>query len=70
MKTLTIVGGGLAAALGALWLLQGLGIVRLRPLLCVTACEGLQGPSAGWAIAGAALLLLGVAALVYGLRRR
>jgi hypothetical protein len=70
MKMLTILAGALAAALGGLWLLQGLGIVHLRPILCLTACEAVQGRSAGWAIAGAALLLLGATAFVYGLRRR
>ena len=70
MRTLVGPIGAAAVALGGLWLLQGLGVVHLRPILCVAACEAVQAPSAGWAIAGAALALLGAVVLAVVARRR
>jgi hypothetical protein len=64
MRKLTIIVGVLAILLGGLWLLQGLGVVRIRPILCVANCAPVQGPSTGWAIAGAIVLGLGIAAVV------
>ena len=49
---------------------QGLGIVTIPPILCVANCAPLEGPSTGWAIAGGVLLVAGVLALIYTLRRR
>lgn len=70
MRKLLGVFGVLAALLGGLWLLQGLGIANLKPILCVGACTPLAGPSATWAIIGAVVLAAGIAAAVYGFRRR
>ena len=49
----------IAVLLGGLWLLQGLGIVHLRPILCFADCAPVQGPSATWAVFGAVTLALG-----------
>jgi hypothetical protein len=65
-----LIVGVLAALLGSLWLLQGLGIVHIEPILCVAECEALQGPSATWAIAGLATLIGGILAVVYALKGR
>ena len=62
--------GGLAAALGGLWLLQGIGVVHLNPVLCVAGCQPVRGPSLGWALAGLAMLLIGAAAVFRALGRR
>lgn len=59
----------IAASLGALWLLQGLGIVHLRPILCFADCVPIQGPSATWAVVGAVMATAGGAAL-WSLMRR
>jgi len=69
-RPLALFAGGLAVALGLLWLLQGLGVVRLKPILCVAACQAVEGPSIGWVIAGLALAGVGAAAVLGGLRRR
>lgn len=62
MKTTIYFSIGLIAALlGGLWLLQGLGIVQIRPVLCFAECELIQGPSAIWAIIGAITFAAGVA---------
>jgi hypothetical protein len=61
--------GLVAALLGGLWLVQGLGLVTIPPILCVADCETLEGPSPGWAVAGAVLLLAGLGAIFWVLRR-
>lgn len=58
MKTLNLrkmfigLAGGLALALGGLWLLQGTGLVHVRPILCFADCVEIQGPSTTWTIVG------------------
>ena len=70
MKITSFLVGLLAALLGGLWLLQGLGIVHLQPVLCFADCDPVQGPSNAWALIGAAVLALGVAALFWSVQRR
>ena len=70
MKWIIVIVGVILALLGGLWLVQGLGLVTIAPILCVADCEPLEGPSTGWAIAGAATLLVGLAAIWLPLRRR
>ena len=70
MKWIIVIVGVILALLGGLWLVQGLGLVTIAPILCVADCEPLEGPSTGWAIAGAAALVVGLAAIWLPLRRR
>jgi hypothetical protein len=70
MKVLLTVLGIAAVLLGGLWLLQGLGLVHVKPILCFADCAPVQGPSALWAVVGGALLLAGLAALARAMRRR
>ncbi len=65
MKIFVLVVSILAVLLGGLWLLQGLGLVQVRPILCFANCEPVQGPSSTWAIVG----LLVVTAGILGIRR-
>lgn len=60
---------GLLIALGALWSVQGAGIVHLKPILCVADCQELQGSSAEWLATGLGAIAAG-AALWYFARRR
>jgi uncharacterized membrane protein (Fun14 family) len=69
MKIIALVIGVLAALLGGLWLLQGLGVVHIEPVACVAECETLEGPSMQWAVIGAIVVAAGLAAVFYGLRR-
>ena len=62
--------GVLVALLGALWLVQGLDIVHVRPVLCVADCEPVTGGSAQWTVVGAIALIVGVILARAGLRRR
>lgn len=62
--------GLIAAALGGLWLLQGLGVVHLRPILCFADCVPVQGRSAIWAVIGAMMLIAGCGIVVWSVRRR
>ncbi|WP_309663500.1 hypothetical protein [Tabrizicola sp.] len=59
IRTIVLVVAGIAVLLGALWLLQGLGVVHLRPLLCFADCAPVQGPSVTWAVIGAVTLAVG-----------
>lgn len=62
--------GLLTASLGLLWLLQGVGMVQVRPILCFANCVPVQGPSSRWAVIGIMMLTAGGAAVVWSLKRR
>jgi hypothetical protein len=67
--TILTVLGVLVALFGVLWLVQGLGIVQVAPLLCVADCEPVAGGSAGWTIAGLLAMLAGGFAIWIALYR-
>ena len=69
-KTICFSVGVVAVLLGGLWLLQGLGIVQIRPILCFANCDPVQGPSAIWAVVGAVVLAVGGAAVFWSLKPR
>lgn len=70
MKIVELLFGLFAVLLGGLWLLQGLGIVHLRPLLCFADCEPVQGPSASWAVIGALVFTGGASVVWWSSKRR
>ncbi len=65
-----LTGGLIAALLGGPWLLQGLGIVQMQPILCFANCAPIQGPSATWAVLGAVVLAVGGAVVYLSLKKR
>lgn len=66
MKRVFALGFGIVSVLlGGLWLLQGLGIVQVRPILCFADCAPIQGPSTVWAVVGALALALGLLCLIW-----
>ena len=69
MRILALVFGIAAISLGGLWLLQGLGVVQIRPILCFADCAPIQGPSTTWAVVGALALVLGSLAIIWSRRR-
>jgi hypothetical protein len=54
-----LVFGVIAALIGGLWLLQGLGVVQIKPILCFANCAPVQGPSTKWAVIGAVTVAIG-----------
>lgn len=70
MKKIAFGGGIVAMLLGGLWLLQGLGVVQMQPLLCFANCEPVQGASVTWVVIGAAVLAAGGSALFWTLKPR
>jgi hypothetical protein len=70
MKSLTLFLGVVAVLLGGLWLLQGLGAVQIRPLLCFANCAPIQGASSNWAIIGFLVVAAGVIAIIRSLKGR
>lgn len=65
MRITALICGIIAVLLGGLWLLQGLGIVHLRPLLCFADCAPVQGPSVKWAVIGAVTLTVGGISVIW-----
>jgi hypothetical protein len=70
MNKMVLVAGVICVLLGGLWLLQGLGVVHVRPILCFADCAPIQGASPTWAIIGLLLLTAGVLAIFISLKRR
>ena len=70
MRVVLLIAGFVGLSLGGLWLLQGLGVLRIAPILCFADCAPVQGPSLQWAIAGFGLLAAGALAIFRALRRR
>lgn len=70
IRAIVLVLSVVVLMLGGLWLVQGLGLVTVPPVLCVADCEPLLGPSPGWALAGLAAILLGMGGLRFARRRR
>ena len=69
MHTVALVLGVIAVLLGGLWLLQGLGIVHIGPILCFVDCAPVQGPSYGWAVGGAVTIMVGGLDIFWSRRR-
>jgi len=67
-KILVGLAGVLALGLGGLWLLQGLGLVHVRPILCFADCAELQEPSTTWTIIGLVTAAAGAWGLVHSFR--
>ena len=70
MKKIAFVVGVICILLGGLWLLQGLGAVHIRPILCFANCEPIQGASRAWAITGLLLATAGAIAIFFSLKAR
>lgn len=61
--------GLIVALLGMLWLVQGLGIVQVDPVLCAGDCEPITGGSVEWTVIGAITSVVGSTVVWAGLRR-
>jgi formate-dependent nitrite reductase membrane component NrfD len=69
MKTIVVILlGVIVTLLGMLWLVQGLGIIQIDPILCAGDCEPITGRSIEWTVIGAITLLVGSALVRAGLR--
>jgi hypothetical protein len=68
LNVLLRVFAGVLIALGALWSLQGAGLVHVKPILCVADCAELQGASGQWLATGIGAIALGL--VVWYLARR
>jgi uncharacterized protein (DUF3084 family) len=69
VKTLALIGGVISVVLGGLWLLQGLGVVHVPPILCFADCTPVQGASLVWAVIGGLMITAGALAVFFALRR-
>lgn len=67
-RIILMIFGVITVVLGSLWLLQGLGLVHIRPILCFGDCAPIQGLSTTWAVIGAFALAVG--GICIGLSRR
>jgi 2-hydroxy-6-oxonona-2,4-dienedioate hydrolase len=69
MKNFITVLCCILALLGCLWLLQGLGIVQVRPILCFADCAPIQGPSSTWVVIGVITLAISGLLMFWSLQR-
>lgn len=60
--------GAFIAFLGLLWSLQGTGILRIRPVVCVSNCEEIAGVSPLWAIAGVIVFIIGIIIIIMSVK--
>jgi hypothetical protein len=67
---MALAAGVIGVLLGGLWLLQGLGVLHVQPVLCFADCAPIQGASLSWAIAGFLLVSAGAVAILFSLDRR
>jgi hypothetical protein len=65
MRLVVLIVSVLGVLLGGFWLLQGLALVQVEPILCFADCEPVEGPSVTWAVIGS----LSVAAGIFGIFR-
>ena len=61
--------GAAVGLLGVLWLVQGLGLIEIGPILCVADCEPITRESTQWTVIGMIALILGFTIVRAGLRR-
>ena len=61
--------GAFIAFLGLLWFLQGVAIIQMRPILCVTNCEPIVGGSPVWAAVGTIAFIIGIGIVFVSVRR-
>jgi hypothetical protein len=61
--------GAFIAFLGLLWSLQGIGILQIRPILCVANCEEIVSGSPSWAVVGVTTFIIGIIILIMSVRR-
>ena len=61
--------GVIVALLGLLWFLQGAGILRLCPVLCITDCGCVTSGSQFWEATGAIAFIIGITIVGVGVRR-
>ena len=66
MKWIAIISGVILFPLGVLWLLQGLGIVTMAPILCFANCTPIEGPAPVWAVVGGTAIVAGFFLLWFG----
>lgn len=70
MKAFVLVVSVIGVLLGGLWLLQGLALAQIRPILCFADCEPVQGPSPTWAIIGLLVVTAGILGIFRSLKQR
>lgn len=69
MRAVVLVVSAIAVLLGGLWLVQGLGLVEIEPMLCFAECEPIAGPSPTWAIVGFLMVMAGAVGIRRSLKR-
>ena len=69
IRIMTLILGISTVLIGALWLLQGLGIVKLQPILCFADCLPVQGSSTAWAVIGALTIAVGAFGVVWSRKK-
>jgi hypothetical protein len=70
MKYFVLIVGVIGLLQGGLWLLQGLGVVHVRPILCFADCAPIQWASLTWIIIGLLFVTTGALPIHFSLTWR
>lgn len=69
MRKIALAIGVAGVLLGGLWVLQGPGLVHVRPILCFADCAPVQDASAAWAVIGLLTIVAGSLAIILSFKR-
>ncbi len=56
--------------LGTLWLLQGLDIIHIKPILCFADCDVMSGKSSLWQVVGTITLIIGLVVVYINIKQK
>lgn len=56
--------------LGTLWLLQGLDIIHIKPILCFVDCDVISGKSSFWQVVGTITLIIGLVVVYINIKQK
>ncbi|WP_330630815.1 hypothetical protein [Halocatena halophila] len=68
LAAITTILGTSIIFLGILWIVQGLGIVQIEPILCVSNCEPITERSMTWTVVGLVTTAVGTTLALFGFR--
>jgi len=60
LKYIVVIAGIILLLLGLLWFIQGIGIIKMCPILCFADCECITGGSLSWTVIGAIAFIVGI----------
>lgn len=69
-RILVIFMSAILIGLGTLWLLQGLDIIHIKPILCFADCDVMSGKSSLWQVVGTITLIIGLVVVYINIKQK